>query len=315
MIDLNILRTTKQLGLGCSTFGGSTSESTAKISLNSAYDMGIIYFDLARSYGYGQAEAIVGKFARDKRDKIIITSKFGILPPQIPFKTAFIWALRQIKKSIPKTKSTLKQVSTRSLEKPIFTPSLAEKSLTRSLKELKTDYLDIFLFHESTYEDSALDDLRYALEKAKGDGKIRAWGATLSERSCLKKSLQGTNSLEINQYPFGFDNSYNEAIKSQSSIHVVYSILNYIHQFDESINSKVLREAKSKIPLLTFIESISELLLYIAYQELQSGVMLLSMTKAHHIERNISISKKNIFLTIDEIHYLKSIFIKYDLLK
>jgi aryl-alcohol dehydrogenase-like predicted oxidoreductase len=91
MMDLNKLRTQRFLGLGCSTFGGSTGAGAARASLNRAFEQGIVYFDVARSYGYGQAEGIVGKFARGKRDQVIIASKFGIVPPNIPFKPFFLW--------------------------------------------------------------------------------------------------------------------------------------------------------------------------------------------------------------------------------
>lgn len=53
MMNLDILRNTKMLGLGFSTFGGSNSDSDAIRALNCAHDQGIIYFDVARSHGGG----------------------------------------------------------------------------------------------------------------------------------------------------------------------------------------------------------------------------------------------------------------------
>lgn len=66
------------LGFGCAPMLGAIDSKTAKKALEIAYENGITHFDLARSYGYGQAEGLVGKLMHTKRDKIIITSKFGI---------------------------------------------------------------------------------------------------------------------------------------------------------------------------------------------------------------------------------------------
>ena len=47
-------------------------------ALGCALDEGINHFDIARSYGYGEAEAFLGKFFKGRRDEVVIASKFGI---------------------------------------------------------------------------------------------------------------------------------------------------------------------------------------------------------------------------------------------
>ena len=49
-------------------------------AMGCAWDAGITLFDTARSYGFGDAEAVLGEFLRGKRDKAVIATKFGITP-------------------------------------------------------------------------------------------------------------------------------------------------------------------------------------------------------------------------------------------
>lgn len=68
------------LGFGCSAMGGRVSTRQSLVALGAAYDAGITLYDTARSYGYGQAETILGNFLRGRRDTVVISTKFGILP-------------------------------------------------------------------------------------------------------------------------------------------------------------------------------------------------------------------------------------------
>jgi aryl-alcohol dehydrogenase-like predicted oxidoreductase len=287
MIDLEFLKTQKLLGIGCSTFGGSSSKKVAERLLNHSFDQGFFYYDVARSYGYGQAESIVGKFAKDKRDKIIIASKFGIQPPQnLPFKNLIISGFRQFRHFIPKTTNGIKSVSGKVLSNQIFTPELATKSLDKSLKELRTDYLDIFLFHESRFTDMLLEDVIHVLEKEKDKGKIRAYGGTFKNRNDLLKLLQRPELTQIIQFPFGLDEAFYKVMMSQFHVQVIYSILNYNSDSKLASNHVLLKKVKIKFPELYFIENISELMLFVAFAELKAGVLLMSTKKINHIDRN-----------------------------
>jgi hypothetical protein len=300
MIDLNELRTHRYLGLGCASFGGSTAPSIAKASLARAFEQGIVYFDVARSYGYGQAESIVGQFAQGKRDQMIIASKFGISPPRIPLKPLVLWALRSIRKTLPTTRQTMAKAGVGALAKTQFTPQLAESSLRTSLRELKTDYIDIFLLHESSFADCTRDDIREVLERAKEKGQIRAWGATLSERSCLEQ-LSSTSTLDAVQFPFGQDATYDLVLRTGTAIHIVYSVLNYYKSRGLLGKPSLLANLKADFPGLGFINSLPELFLYFAFWQFQSGVMLLSMTTPSNIDRNVFLFKENVRTSAEEM--------------
>lgn len=68
------------LGFGCAPIMGSVDAKSSKRALDFAFDNGINHLDLARSYGFGEAEEFVGRLIKNKREKMVIASKFGIKP-------------------------------------------------------------------------------------------------------------------------------------------------------------------------------------------------------------------------------------------
>jgi aryl-alcohol dehydrogenase-like predicted oxidoreductase len=52
--------------------------------LERAFALGITHFDVARAYGFGRAEGILGKFLRGRRDQVTVATKLGLQPPRRP---------------------------------------------------------------------------------------------------------------------------------------------------------------------------------------------------------------------------------------
>ena len=70
-----------QLGLGCAAIMGRVGRRESLAALGAAWDAGINFFDTARSYGYGESEALLGGFLRgNRRSQAVVCTKFGILP-------------------------------------------------------------------------------------------------------------------------------------------------------------------------------------------------------------------------------------------
>lgn len=68
------------LGLGCmgmSEFYGTTNEDEAIKVIHKAIDSGITLLDTADMYGPFTNEKLVGKAIRDRRDKVVLATKFG----------------------------------------------------------------------------------------------------------------------------------------------------------------------------------------------------------------------------------------------
>ena len=68
------------IGLGCMSLSGvyGTSDDAAGIALiHRAIDLGIDHFDSSDMYGWGQNEELLGRALKDRRDRVVIASKFG----------------------------------------------------------------------------------------------------------------------------------------------------------------------------------------------------------------------------------------------
>jgi hypothetical protein len=166
------------LGFGCAPVMGKVGKSQALRAMAEAFDLGVTHFDVARSYGFGQAEHVVGAFINGRRDKVTVTSKFGVVPPQLSLRSkAAIPVARMVAKFMPHLRARLKNKSGQLLAERNFDAAYARKCLDQSLTALATDYIDIYLVHEP---DAALlknpEELCNLLEDSVRAGKIRRWG-------------------------------------------------------------------------------------------------------------------------------------------
>ncbi len=68
------------LGLGCmgmSEFYGAGNEAESISVMQRAVDLGITFFDTADMYGSGRNEELVGRALRERRNQVVIATKFG----------------------------------------------------------------------------------------------------------------------------------------------------------------------------------------------------------------------------------------------
>src|SRR2546429_5916824 len=68
------------LGLGCmgmSEFYGPTDEDESVRVIHRAIELGVTFLDTADVYGSGHNERLVGRAIRDRRDKVVLATKFG----------------------------------------------------------------------------------------------------------------------------------------------------------------------------------------------------------------------------------------------
>jgi aryl-alcohol dehydrogenase-like predicted oxidoreductase len=63
--------------MGMSEFYGTTDEDEAIATIQRALELGIDFFDTADMYGRGANEKLVGKAIRDRREEVILATKFG----------------------------------------------------------------------------------------------------------------------------------------------------------------------------------------------------------------------------------------------
>jgi aryl-alcohol dehydrogenase-like predicted oxidoreductase len=69
-----------QIGFGCmgmSDFYGAADEAQSIALLHSALDRGVNFLDTADMYGCGENEKLVGRAIADRRDEVVLATKFG----------------------------------------------------------------------------------------------------------------------------------------------------------------------------------------------------------------------------------------------
>lgn len=118
-------------------------------ALRAACDAGVNLFDTADAYGRGHSENLIGRaFSGTARDKILISSKAGMVDDPAGFKLDF-------------SREHLMQ------------------SCEGSLKRLRTDHLDIYLLHLVIDGHPLTDDIRKTLDDLRSAGKIPHYGVSV----------------------------------------------------------------------------------------------------------------------------------------
>jgi len=145
--------------------------------LETAFDAGITHFDVARLYGFGQAEGILGEFLRNKRDKVTVATKFGLEASGSMAKSRKLVSIaRWLAHRSKFIAKFARRASSNAISAGKFNPTDAQASLTTSLRELGTDHIDLFLLHECTIANAQQPDLIAFLEAQVAKGTIRAFG-------------------------------------------------------------------------------------------------------------------------------------------
>ncbi len=136
------------IGLGSYlTIGFKLDDKTSRETIRKAYDGGVNFFDTADAYNKGEAEKVLGKYLSEfERSSLFLLTK--------------CWAPMS------------DEINDRGLSaKHIF------ESCHKSLKKLKTDYLDVLMCHRPD-PDTPLEETVRALEDLARQGKILYWGVS-----------------------------------------------------------------------------------------------------------------------------------------
>jgi D-threo-aldose 1-dehydrogenase len=174
------------IGFGCSSLA-SVGEKKAQQLLGTAFDAGVRHFDVARYYGYGEAEGLLGAFVKSRRAEVTITTKFGIEPPRRTSALRFaMQAGRRLVQLVPAARGFLQRQAQGLVKAGGFSAKDAQTSLETSLRELGADYVDFFLLHEYAVSENSPDELVAFLTDAVKAGKIRHFGLGTSIENTLR---------------------------------------------------------------------------------------------------------------------------------
>lgn len=158
------------IGFGCWEIGGgygSIEETDFIRAINRALDVGINSFDTAEAYGFGASEKSLAKALGKRRKEAVITTKFGVGYPD----------------ATNYRDSSRKRVM---------------ESIEKSLKNLETDYIDVYLIHWPDRAISFEEPMR-ALDDLVKQGKVKAVGLSNFKLSEIEECMK-TRRVEVVQY-------------------------------------------------------------------------------------------------------------------
>lgn len=179
--------TTTVLGFGGSTLLGPRSRAQGLALLHAAYDEGVRHFDVARSYGSGDAESVVGEFSRPRRGEVTITTKFGLQPmPNTAGFRAIKGLARRLMRLSPGLRRALGTGARGMVKAGVFGVEEARRNLETSLRELQTDYIDVYLLHDCRPEDCDSPGLFELLQSREAEGRIGRFGVGTSTEGALE---------------------------------------------------------------------------------------------------------------------------------
>jgi hypothetical protein len=155
--------------------------------LAEAFERGVRHFDVARMYGLGAVESELGRFVVGRRDEVLIATKFGLDPSGPARRLAPYQApARAAVARLPSLRAAIKRRDGTLHEPRRYDGAKARASLEKSLRELGTDYVDLFFLHDPGPGDSVdVEGLGETLEQLRDAGYIRAWGLSGDPEPCL----------------------------------------------------------------------------------------------------------------------------------
>ena len=142
---------------------GGASEDDSIDAVHAALDAGITLLDTAPIYGFGHSEVVVGKAVRDRRDRVVLATKVGMVP------------------NAPGGRLSFRSTAAGPHEHghiPVHVynhPDSVRAEVELSLRRLGTDRIDLIQTHWQE-EETPLEDTMGALVRLKEEGKVRAIG-------------------------------------------------------------------------------------------------------------------------------------------
>jgi predicted oxidoreductase len=166
-----------ELGYGCGSLLARRTTTQSLRLLGAAYESGVRHFDVARSYGHGEAEAVLGRFQSSVAGAVSIYTKVGLGDAGRRRATAL--ALRrggQLRaRVLPAVSGATRAPGARSTSVARFDPGFLRQSVHSSLKSLRTEQLAGLLLHEARGE-QITDDVVEQLDALRSSGLVAALG-------------------------------------------------------------------------------------------------------------------------------------------
>jgi aryl-alcohol dehydrogenase-like predicted oxidoreductase len=138
--------TVSVVGLGCNNFRSRTTDDLARGVIDAAIERGITLFDTADIYGGGGSEELIGEALGSRRDQVVLATKFGMAMPGAG----------------PEARGSRRYV---------------RKAVRDSLRRLRTDWIDLYQYHEPDGV-TPVEETLAALDELVKEGLVRYIGSS-----------------------------------------------------------------------------------------------------------------------------------------
>ncbi len=152
------------LGLGCmgmSEFYGQGDRAESISTIHRALELGVTLLDTADMYGFGENEKLVREAIADRRDDVVLATKFGVVRDA--------------------EDSSVRGVSGR--------PEYVREACERSLKRLGVDHIDLYYQHRVD-PDVPIEDTVGAMAELVHEGKVRFLGLSEAAPGTVRRAHQ-----------------------------------------------------------------------------------------------------------------------------
>ena len=169
------------MGLGCWPIGGpfmlnglpdgwgDVDDTESIRAIRRAIDLGVTFFDTADVYGAGHSERVLGQAVKDRREKVVIATKFGFLFDE----------------------------TRREAGGTDVTPDYIRQACEASLRRLQTDYIDLYQCHVGDVPEEQAGEVWATLDRLQEKGKIRAYGLSTWDVTYARSFATDSNGVAI----------------------------------------------------------------------------------------------------------------------
>ncbi len=139
--------TVSVVGLGCNNFRARATDENAKAVIDAAVECGITLFDTADIYGGGGgSEELIGESLGSRREQVVLATKFGMPMPGAG----------------PEARGSRRYI---------------RKAVRDSLTRLRTDWIDLYQYHEPDLV-TPVEETLAALDELVKEGLVRYVGSS-----------------------------------------------------------------------------------------------------------------------------------------
>ena len=166
-------------------WGGIIDEREAIGAIHAAINSGMNLIDTAPMYGFGASEKTVGKAISDRRDKVVLATKCGLIWHE---ERGDFHCFTDEKHPSKDGKFKISRC---------LAPDVIRYEVEESLKRLKTDYIDLLQTH---WQDTTtpISETMETLLRLKEEGKIRAIGCCNADLNQIRH-YDATGELDSDQ--------------------------------------------------------------------------------------------------------------------